>query len=284
MWAVWREEEEAVTTGSDGVLYSLGLVEFGIVHEKNAAPVLETGEELVFQKFGKGLLVVSTAFEMIRQDARLVKSNDQRHVWATVVGHSLEGTSTTGSAAILAGDVQIEASLINVHKVVHVARAVENALSPLSTALDTFGIVISLWLGPHELERVGSELVDGLVNATLGEGRFDLKVFVQLVGEPLNRATSEFINVLSEPIEMFLLDPTSTVATSRQLGHATGVEKGVDNTSNSRSGDTESVSHRSHGPALISDKTNDPLPRRVVDCVIFPSSNGRHYDMLKKNV
>lgn len=63
MWTVWREEEKGVATSSDGVLDPLGLVKFRVVHEKNVASAIKTREELIFQKFGKGLLIVSTSLE-----------------------------------------------------------------------------------------------------------------------------------------------------------------------------------------------------------------------------
>jgi hypothetical protein len=286
MRAVWREKEKGVSSSSDGVLYSLGLVKFGIVHEKSAASVFEAREEIVFQKSGEGLLVVCAAFEMIRHDASLVNSNDQRHVWATVEGYSLEGTPASGSTAILAGDVQIKAGLINVDKLLHVARAVKNVLCPFSTAFDTLGIVVPLGLCPHQLEGVSSELVDSLVNATLGKRRLDLKMLIQLVGEPLNRTACKFIDVVDEPIEVFLLDSAITATTPRQLGNATGLEEGVDDTSDSRSRDVEVAGHPRHGHAFFNDEVDDPLPGGVVDFVVFPFFDGRHnagYDKCARN-
>ncbi|KAF9321184.1 hypothetical protein BGZ91_004583 [Linnemannia elongata] len=47
MWAVLRQEEKGVATVSDGVPDPLGLVKFGVVHEKNAVSGFETGEHLV---------------------------------------------------------------------------------------------------------------------------------------------------------------------------------------------------------------------------------------------
>lgn len=84
-----------------------------------------------------------------------------------VVGNPLEGTSASGSMAILAGDMQVESSLIDVDKVVHVARTMEDVLSPLLSTLNALRIVVSLRLNPHEFECVSSELVDGPVNTML---------------------------------------------------------------------------------------------------------------------
>jgi hypothetical protein len=102
-------------------------------------------------------------------------------------------------------------------------------------------------------ERVSGELIDGLVDSALGKGGLDLKVLVQLDGEPLNRTASELIHILNEPVEMSLLDPTATVATPRQLVYATGMKEGDDNASDSRRGDVEVASYKCHGHALISD-------------------------------
>jgi hypothetical protein len=118
-------------------------VELVIVHEKNAAPESEIGKNLVLQKFGKGLLVIGTAPKVVRQNARLVNSNDQRHGWATVVGDPLDGTPASRSAAIPASDAQIEASLVNVDEVIHIARTNKDILGPLSSGLNALGFIVS---------------------------------------------------------------------------------------------------------------------------------------------
>jgi hypothetical protein len=72
----------------------------------------------------------------------------------------------------------------------------EDVFGPQAPTLNALGIVVPLWFNPHQLERVGGEFVDGLVDRTLGKGRLDLKLLIQLGGEPLNRTTSKLIHIL----------------------------------------------------------------------------------------
>jgi len=92
--------------------------------------------------------------------------------------------------------VQVEASFVYVDKMVHIARSMEDIFGPLAPTLNALGIVVSLWFNPHQLKRVGGEFVDGLVGRTLGKGRLDLEVLIQLSGEPLNRTTSKLTHIL----------------------------------------------------------------------------------------
>lgn len=168
------------------------------------------------------------------------------------------------------------ASSIYHKQVVHIARTLEDIFSPLLSDLDTLGIVVPFRLGPHQLECIVSELADGPDHGASCEGRLNLKVLIQLVSEPLSRATGKLVHVLGESFKMRLLDPTDTIATPRHLGYAAGLTEGVGDASDSRCGDVESTSHRCHGLALVSDQFNDFFPSGVVDFFVLPSSDRWH--------
>jgi hypothetical protein len=68
------------------------------------------------------------------------------------------------------------------------------------------GIIVSLGLGPHQIEHICGELVESLVDGALGDRRVRLEILVQLCGEPPNRTTCELIQVIDKPTRMLLLE------------------------------------------------------------------------------
>lgn len=84
-----------------------------------------------------------------------------------VVGDPLEETFASRSAAILAGDVQIGANLVNIDEVIHITSVMRDILSPLLSGLNALGVFVSFWLGLHQLECVGDELIGGPIHSKL---------------------------------------------------------------------------------------------------------------------
>lgn len=154
----------------------------GVIHQKVAGwAFLQNGEKSSLQKLRERLLVVCTTFEVVGEDTGVIDGDEKRHIRSTVVGQPLDGASASGSSAILAVNVKVEASLIDIDKAVHVAGSGDDLSGPLLPLVYASLVVVPLRLGPHQLKPVRGEFVDGLADSAPGEGRLDLKAFVQLV-------------------------------------------------------------------------------------------------------
>jgi len=78
-----------VASCSNGIPHHTRLVKRHVVHDNGAASSLDRGKQHCLQKLSERFLVEGALSEMTGQYARLVESNDQRVVGATVVGNAV---------------------------------------------------------------------------------------------------------------------------------------------------------------------------------------------------